>query len=122
VIGVVTAFHYTETNTNPENLALKAQLRKQFGEKAVPDIASVAAWDGTGLIHQAVATLGAGAEGAKYVDFFKGKKLDSPRGPIMIDPEERDVVQNIYIRRCEMKDGKLWNVEFDKVENVKDPG
>jgi branched-chain amino acid transport system substrate-binding protein len=39
-----------------------------------------------------------------------------------IDPTTRDVVQNIYIRRCEMKDGKLWNVEFDKVENVKDPG
>jgi branched-chain amino acid transport system substrate-binding protein len=120
VIGVVTAFHYTETNTNPENLALKAQLRKQFGEKAVPDIASVAAWDGTGLIHAAVASLGAGAEGAKYVDFFKGKKLDSPRGPIMIDPEERDVVQNIYIRRVEKRDGKLVNIDIDKVEMVKD--
>jgi branched-chain amino acid transport system substrate-binding protein len=120
VIGVVTAFHYTETNTNPENLALKAQLRKQFGDKAVPDIASVAAWDGTGLIQAAVAALGANAEGAKYVDFFKGKTVASPRGPIMIDPVERDVVQNIYIRRVEKRDGKLVNIDIGKVDMVKD--
>jgi branched-chain amino acid transport system substrate-binding protein len=50
-------------------------------------------------------------------------KIDSPRGPIMIDPATRDVVQTIYVRRVErMKDGKLYNVEFDQVQNVKDPG
>ncbi len=84
VIGVVTGFHDTETNTNPENLALKAQLRKQFGERTVPDIASVAAWDGTHLIYQAVAALGPNADGLKYIDFMKGKTLSSPRGPMMI--------------------------------------
>ena len=46
----------------------------------------------------------------------------SPRGPMSIDPATRDVVQTIYIRKVEMVDGKLWNIEFDKVENVKDPG
>src|SRR5262249_37935292 len=86
VTGVVTASHYTETNTNPENIQLKTQLTKMFGDKATPDIASIAAWDGTKLICQAVAALGANADGAKYVDFMKGKTLDSPRGPIMIDP------------------------------------
>jgi branched-chain amino acid transport system substrate-binding protein len=121
VIGTVTAFHYTETNTNPENLALKAQLHKMFGEKAVPDIASVAAWDGTRLIQDAVAALGANAEGAKYVDFFKGKKVDSPRGPIMIDPAEREIIQNIYIRRVEKREGRLVNVDIDEEAMVKDP-
>src|SRR5262245_50364544 len=120
VIGVVTGFHYTETNTNPENLKLKEQLTKMFGDKAVPDIASVAAWDGTKLIYQAVAQLGPNADGAKYVDFMKGKKLDSPRGPIMIDPDERDVIQNIYIRRVEKRDGKLVNIDIGQVEMVKD--
>ena len=91
-----------------------------FGDKAVPDIASVAAWDGTDLIYQAVASLGPNAEGLKYVDFMKGKKLDSPRGPIMIDPGERDVIQNIYIRRVEKRDGKLVNVDIDTVQMVKD--
>jgi branched-chain amino acid transport system substrate-binding protein len=121
VIGTVTAFHYTETNTNPGNIALKAQLKKMFGDKAGPDIASVAAWDGTDLIHRAVASLGPDAEGMKYVDFMKNAKLDSPRGPAAIDPVERDIVQNIYIRRVEKKDGKLVNIDIATVPMVKDP-
>src|SRR6516162_4245347 len=121
VIGAVSAFHYTETNTNPENIELKNQLVKMFGPKAIPDIASVAAWDGTNLIYQAVAALGANAEGLKYVDFLKGKKLSSPRGPIYIDPAEREVVQNIYIREVQKRDGKLVNVDIGQVDMVKDP-
>ncbi|MBV9237787.1 MAG: ABC transporter substrate-binding protein [Xanthobacteraceae bacterium] len=121
VIGAVSAFHYTETNTNPENIALKEQLVKMFGPKTTPDIASVAAWDGTDLIYQAVAALGANADGLKYVDFMKGKKLNSPRGPIYIDPDERDVVQNIYVREVQKRDGKLVNIDVDKVDMVKDP-
>jgi branched-chain amino acid transport system substrate-binding protein len=121
IIGTMTSFHYTETNQNPANLELRAQLTKMFGEKAVPDIASVAAWDGTMLIHQAVAALGPDADGLQYVDFMKGKNFDSPRGPVIIDPVERDVIQNIYIRQVEKRDGKLVNVDIDRVEMVKDP-
>ena len=121
IVGTVTSFHYTETNKNPANLALQAQLKKMFGDKAIPDIASVAAWDGTMLIQEAVAALGADADGLKYIDFIRGKKFDSPRGPVEIDPAERDVIQNIYIRQVEKRDGKLVNVEIDKVEMVKDP-
>jgi len=72
--------HYSPSNTTPENLKLIAQLRKMFGEKAQPDLASVGAW-GTALIYQAVAALGSDADGLKYVDFMKGKELTSPRGP-----------------------------------------
>ena len=121
VVGTITGFHYTETNTNPENIVLKTQLSKMFGDKAVPDIASVAAWDGTHLIYEAVAALGSDADGLKYVKFMEGKKLDSPRGPIMIDPVERDVIQNIYIRKVEGRDGKLVNVDIATVPMVKDP-
>ena len=54
--------------------------------------------------------------------FFKNwKDPDSPRGPIMIDPETRDIVQNIYIRRVEKVDGKLANVEISTIPMVKDP-
>jgi branched-chain amino acid transport system substrate-binding protein len=121
VIGVITGFHYTETNTNPENKVLRDQLVKMFGEKAVPDIASLGAWDGTRLIHEAVAALGPNAEGLKYVDFMKGRSWASPRGPVMIDPVERDVIQNIYIRRVEKRDGKLVNVDIATTPMVKDP-
>jgi branched-chain amino acid transport system substrate-binding protein len=92
-----------------------------FGDKAEPDIASVEAWDGTDLIYRAVANLGPNADGLKYIDFMKGKTLDSPRGPIMIDPDTRDIVQNIYIRKVEKRDGKLINVDIGVEEMVKDP-
>jgi len=121
LIGAVTSFHYTETNTNPANLELKAQLKKMFGDKAVPDIASVAAWDGTDLIYRSVAALGPSAEGLKYIDFMKTAKLNSPRGPVEIDPAERDVIQNIYIRRVEKRDGKLVNIDIDTYPMIKDP-
>jgi len=121
IIGTVTSMHYTETNKNPANLELKAQLKKMFGDKAIPDIASVAAWDGTMLIQEAVAALGPDADGLKYIDFFRGKKFDSPRGPVEIDPVERDIIQNIYIRQVEKRDGKLVNVDIGQVDMVKDP-
>jgi branched-chain amino acid transport system substrate-binding protein len=120
IIGTITSFHYTETNTNPENVKLKDALKKKFGDKAEPDIASVAAWDGTDLIHKAIAKLGPDAEGLKIVDFMKTSKLNSPRGPAAIDPVEREIVQNIYIRRVEKRDGKLVNVDIDTIPMVKD--
>jgi branched-chain amino acid transport system substrate-binding protein len=121
IVGTVTSFHYTETNTRPANLEMQAAVKKRFGDKAVPDIATLAAWDGTRLIDEAVAALGADADGLKYIDFIKGQKFDSPRGPVEIDPVERDIVQNVYIRRVEKLNGKLVNVDIDEMKMVKDP-
>jgi branched-chain amino acid transport system substrate-binding protein len=121
VIGTISSFPYTETNTTPQNIQLRAQLVKMFGDDAMPDIASAAAWDGTDLIYKAAAKLGAKASGLQYVDFMKGQKLDSPRGPIMIDPVERDIVQNIYVRKVEKRDGRLVNIDIETTPMVKDP-
>jgi len=121
VIGTVTSFAYTETNTTPANVQMRAQLVKMFGADTMPDIASAAAWDGATLISRAVAALGPKADGLKYVEFMKGQKLDSPRGPIMVDPEERDIVQNVYTRRVEKRDGKLVNIDIDTEPMVRDP-
>ena len=121
IIGTVTSFHYTETNTRPANLELREEVKKMFGDKAVPDIATLAAWDGTRLIEEAVAALGADADGLEYIDFMKGKKFDSPRGPVEIDPAERDIIQNVYIRQVEKRDGTLVNIDIDEVKMVKDP-
>ena len=59
--------------------------------------------------------------GQKLLDAMKGEAWTSPRGPISIDPATRDIVQNVYIRKVEKRDGQLWNVEFDTQANVKDP-
>jgi branched-chain amino acid transport system substrate-binding protein len=121
VVGVISVNHYTETNTLPENVQMRGQLTKMFGDKGVTDIASVAAWDGMNLIYTALRQAGAGAEGLKYIDAMKGKTLKSPRGEIMIDPQERDIVENIYIRRIEKNGGKLQNVDIFTFPMVKDP-
>jgi branched-chain amino acid transport system substrate-binding protein len=121
VIGTISVNHYTESNSLPENKVMRDQLSKMFGAKGVTDVASVAAWDGMQVIYLALKELGANADGLKYVDAMKGKTLKSPRGPIMIDPVERDIVQNIYIRRIDKVEGKLTNVDIATIPMVKDP-
>jgi branched-chain amino acid transport system substrate-binding protein len=121
VIGVNSVNHYTETNTNPENVQMREQLRKMFGDKGFTDIASVGSWDAINLIYTALREVGADAEGLKMIDAMKGKTLKSPRGQIMIDPVERDIVQNIYIREIKKVGGKLTNVDVATFPLVKDP-
>jgi branched-chain amino acid transport system substrate-binding protein len=83
----------------------------------------VGGWDGMAAIYETVRRLGGKLDGDRAMEVLKGLTLDSPRGAITIDPATRDVVQTIYVRRVErLKDGKLYNVEFDQVPNVKDPG
>ncbi len=120
VQGVITSMHYTASNKRPENIALKEALKK-IGPNEEPDIASVGAWDGMQLIYMALHNLGAHAPGIEYINFMKGKKLESPRGPIMIDPETRDIIENVYIRKVEKVDGKLTNVDVETIPMVKDP-
>lgn len=121
IVGTISALHYTETNKLPENAEMRAQLSKLFGAKGVTDIASVGAWDGVNLIYTALREVGASADGLTLIKAMTGKQLKSPRGPILIDPEERDIVQNIYIRRIEKVDGKLQNIDIATVEMMKDP-
>jgi branched-chain amino acid transport system substrate-binding protein len=121
VIGTISVNHYTESNKRPENKQMREQLVKMYGDKGVTDIASVSAWDGTAVIYAALKAVGANADGIKYVDAMKGMKLESPRGPIMIDPVERDIVQNMYIRRIDKVDGKLVNTDIATIPMVKDP-
>ena len=120
VVGVISVNHYTETNKLSENKVMRDQLTKMFGAKGVTDIASVAAWDGMQMIYMALRENGANAEGLKYIDSMKGKEIRSPRGPIMIDPQERDIIQNIYIRRIDKIDGKLTNTDIATIPMVKD--
>ena len=60
-------------------------------------------------------------QGDLTIEILKSIKLNSPRGPIQIDPETRDIVQTVYVRRVEKVGGHFYNVEFDKIENFKDP-
>ena len=78
-------------------------------------------YDGMTLIYNAIKKTGGDADGDKLIAAMKGMSFESPRGPITIDPETRDIIQNIYIRRVERKDGELYNIEFATFPAVKDP-
>ena len=86
-----------------------------------PDFFAMGAWDGMHLIYAALKKTGGKTDGESLINAAKGMKWESPRGPISIDPETRDIVQTVYIREVKKVDGKLINVEIDKVPNVKDP-
>lgn len=119
-IGIVTGFHYDFTHDSAMNKAFVGAYNKAFDRN--PDIFSVGGYDGMHLIYEALAKTDGNTEGEALIEAAKGMAWESPRGPMSIDPKTRDVVETIYIRRVEKDaDGNLVNVEFDKVENVKDP-
>ncbi len=120
-LGVVSSHHYSAAHPSPENKAYVEGMMKANGGMR-PNFHSVGGYDGMHLIYEAVKKTGGTGDGEKIVAAMKGMAWTSPRGPMSIDPETRDVIQNVYIRKVESRDGHYWNVEFDKVENVKDPG
>ena len=118
-IGIITAFHYDYNHNSAMNKEFVAAYNKAFGRN--PDIYSIGGYDGMHLIYAALEKAGGKADGQDLIDAAKGMAWESPRGPIVIDPETRDIVQTVYIRRVEKTGDHLVNVEFDKVANVKDP-
>jgi branched-chain amino acid transport system substrate-binding protein len=86
-----------------------------------PNFMAVSGYDGMHLIYEALKKTGGKTDGDSLIAAMKGMSWDSPRGPITIDPDTRDVIHNVYIRKVERKNGELYNVEFATFEAVKDP-
>lgn len=120
VIGMITAHNYSAAHNSPENKAFVAAFEKANNGMR-PNFMAVGGWDGMALIEKALNKTKGDTDGVKLVNAMKGMAWMSPRGPISIDPKTRDIVQNVYIRKVEKKDGQLWNIEFETFHNVKDP-
>ena len=119
-VGVITSFHYSAAHDSPENKAyVDGFMKANNGMR--PNFHSVGGYDGMHVIYEAVKKAGPNATGEQLVEAMKGLKWTSPRGPLAIDPATRQPIQNVYLREVKMVNGKPWNVEFDKFENVKDP-
>jgi branched-chain amino acid transport system substrate-binding protein len=118
-LGIVTAWNYDYFQDTGINKAFVKDYAAAY--KRNPDFISVGGYDGMHLIYEALRRTGGKTDGAALIDAAKGMKWESPRGPIAIDPDTRDVVQNIYIRRVEMAEGTPHNVVIDTIEGVKDP-
>ncbi len=119
VIGTVTAHMYSASHPSQMNKDYVAAFEKANNFR--PNFMSVGGYDGMHLIYEALKKTNGDTDGDKLIGAMKGMKWESPRGPISIDPETRDIVQNIYMRKVEKVNGELFNVEFATFEAVKDP-
>ena len=118
-LGVVTTQHYSAAHPSPANKKFVDAF--QAANKFRPNFMAVGGFDGMRVIYNALnATKGAG--GDALLAAMKGQIFESPRGPVLIDAQTRDIVQDIYTRKVERRDGQLWNIEFDVQKSVKDPG
>ncbi|MBX6327622.1 MAG: ABC transporter substrate-binding protein [Pseudolabrys sp.] len=118
-LGIITSGHYDYNHKSKMNEDFVKAYNAEF--KRNPDFFSIGAWDGMHLIYAVLKKTGGKTDAQALIDAAKGMKWESPRGPISIDPETRDIIQTVYIRRVEKVGGKLVNVEIDQIPNVKDP-
>jgi branched-chain amino acid transport system substrate-binding protein len=120
VLGVINTHNYSANHNSATNKAFVEAFKKANGGMR-PNFMAVGGYDGMNLIYEALKKTGGSTDGEKLMAAIKGMAWESPRGPISIDPETRDIIQNIYVRKVEKVGGELYNVEFETIPNVKDP-
>jgi branched-chain amino acid transport system substrate-binding protein len=118
-LGIITAHHYSALHDSLANKTFVRDFQAAYGKR--PNYHAVAGYDGMHLIYEALKKTNGNADSDALIAAMKGMRWESPRGPISIDPETRDIVQNEYIRRVEKANNQLYNVEFATIEAVKDP-
>jgi branched-chain amino acid transport system substrate-binding protein len=120
-LGVVTSHHYSTAHPSATNKKFVEAFEKA-NPGMRPNFMAVGGYDGMRVIYEALkATKGKG-DGTALLEAMKGQIFESPRGPMFIDAQTRDVVQSIYLRKVDKMNGQLYNVEFDVIKDVKDPG
>ena len=120
-LGVVTAHHYSAYHQSPTNQKFVAAFEKA-NKGMRPNFMAVGGYDGMRVIYEALRASKGQGGGDALLEAMKGQIFESPRGPMFIDAQTRDVVHNMYLRKVERKDGQLHNVEFDVIKDMKDPG
>jgi branched-chain amino acid transport system substrate-binding protein len=117
VLGMITSYNYSAAHDTPENAKFVDGFKKA-NENMRPNVIGLSGYDGMHLIYEAIKKANS-TDGTKLIDAIKGMSWTSPRGPMSIDPQTRDVTQNVYIRRVERKNGELYNVEFETFKDQK---
>jgi branched-chain amino acid transport system substrate-binding protein len=122
-LGTTTVFHWSLAGDRPANKQFIAAWKKEYGQNEIPNFLSVGSWDGTAMIFEAIKQQKGKLNPDRTMEIFKRwKNPDSPRGPISIDPETRDIIQPEYLREVRRVNGQLVNVELETLGTaVKDP-
>jgi branched-chain amino acid transport system substrate-binding protein len=119
-LGTISSHTYSAAHDSAVNKAFVAAFRKSAGRR--PNIVAAYGYDGMHLIFEALKRTNGSTDGAALVEAMKNVEWESPRGPVKVDPDTRDLIQNVYIRRSEkLPDGEIYNVEFATITAVKDP-
>jgi len=119
-VGLITMHHYNADLDNPENKRFVEAWKKEYGANSTTDFMAVGGYDGMAAIVHAVQATKGKVDSDAALNSLKGWKFNSPRGPIMIDPDTRDIVMNEYLSEVIMKDGRLAQKVIGKIDNVKD--
>ena len=120
-VGVVTSHHYSAAHKSALNQKFVDAFAKA-NKGLRPNFMAVGGYDGMRVIYEALKTTKGNGGGEALLGAMKGQVFESPRGPVFIDAQTRDIVQNVYIRKVEKVGGQLYNVEFETIKDVKDPG
>ena len=118
-LGAITAGHYSTAHDSALNREYVAAYNTAYGAKIRPNYMSVAGYDGMAAIYMALNKTNGDSDAGKFVNALKGAKWESPRGTVAIDPDTRDVVQTVYIRRTEQVNGGIYSMEIDKFVDQK---
>jgi branched-chain amino acid transport system substrate-binding protein len=120
-LGVTTIYHYSAVGKRPENIEFVKLWKQAYGKDSDPAFYGAQGWDGMAAVYHVIEKTDGKITPEGFLAAIKGWQYASPRGPLLIDPETRDAVQNQYVRRVEKVDGRLANVEIDTIPMVKDP-
>ncbi|WP_213956234.1 MULTISPECIES: ABC transporter substrate-binding protein [unclassified Variovorax] len=120
-LGVVTTHHYSAAHPSAANKKFVEAFQKA-NKGMRPNFMAVGGYDGMRVIYEALKQTKGQGGGDALLAAMKGQVFESPRGEVLIDAQTRDIVQDVYLRKVEKKDGQLYNVEFDVLKAVKDPG
>jgi branched-chain amino acid transport system substrate-binding protein len=120
MLGIVTAYFYSAAHPSEKNKEFVEGV-KQANNGMRANFFGVSGYDGMHLIYEVLKKTNGDTQGDAFINAAKGMSWESPRGPMTIDPDTRDVIHNIYLRKVERAKGELWNIEFATVEMVKDP-
>jgi branched-chain amino acid transport system substrate-binding protein len=120
-VGMITMHHYSADYDTPANQEFVKAWKQEYGADSIPDFMGVAGWDGMAAIAHVIKTMNGEVTADGAMDALKGWTFDSPRGPIMIDPDTRDIVQDEHVHEI-IKDGDQLKVKvLETIPQVKDP-
>jgi branched-chain amino acid transport system substrate-binding protein len=120
-IGMITTYDYSESHPSKENQQFVKTFEQVNGTQLRPNNWAAITWDLMTALYKVIGEQNGKVDPQKTIDLLKGWKTVGPRGPLQIDPETRDPIENVYIRRVVKNNGHLWNQEFDTIPMVKPP-